>query len=169
MIQSPVRFAFRPTVLLKRFRRRKPGMPPCRQLYLFTDSSVSVQRSSQRVFRNWNDIEGGAEGPLKWASVNFLYRNALRVLLLLGVLQRARGYTNVQGTDYSYAVGFELSARRGFIVRPEVIPMLIPLCSRGWTERRAAAAASRRPSRHDYAKRNDSPFHQRDARNSVGI
>lgn len=49
---------------------------------------------------------------------------------------------NAHGT--SYAAGFELSARRrGFIVQPEVIPMLIPLCPRDGPGGYATAGTSR--------------------------
>lgn len=81
-----------------------------------------IQRCNGRYFRNWNNIRasGKVEGPPppKRASggVNFLLRRAWPATSAL--------------TNKLRRFGFELSARRGFIVRPEVIPMLIPLCPR---------------------------------------
>lgn len=115
-------------VPIKRFCRRKPGTSPLVR-------SFGTSSEARSPFRNRNNIGASAYGSE--TSVSFLRRNARRARLAASALTELT----------PPALNFPRVVRSGFIVRPEVIRMLIPLCPR---DRRGA-----RSPRLDYTKRND--------------
>jgi len=139
MIQSPIAFPFRSSV---RPNNLGDGNQARRINGSIYSGVLPVSAASQvrwRVFPNWNDIGTGAQGPKASSERQFPPAKCAR---FSSALQRACC------CECSRLWTFRSAG--GFIVRPEVIPMLIPLCPRGWTEVQAVVVASRRSFRHDY-------------------
>lgn len=120
-IQSLARASFRE---IKRFRRRRRGSRATSRAQLVL--RWYIQRCNGRYFRNWNNIGAGRSKGLPEVNERASISSSVETR---SVFHRASPATSAL-TNKLRRFGFELSARWGFIVRPEVIPMLIPLCPR---------------------------------------
>lgn len=120
----------------------------------FTGSSVSVRSEVGRygrVFRNWNDRDGR-----DWRRRAESGRASISSVEIRSVSLACATCCSERAVAANYEAALSALNFPGFIVRSEVIPMLIPLCPRGWTEPASGGRGISTPvACHDYVKRNE--------------